>query len=120
MYSRNSRNIKLAIALFFLLPFDMAFAVSNSPKNLKWHPPKVGLVRDSRTAISIARLVWFSSSPELKRSTDETWQSNMVAVRKNGTWIITQKKMSSTSFGGGLEIDISSYDGKVIGIFLVQ
>lgn len=85
-----------------------------------WQPPKEGIVRDGATAISIARLIWFSMHPKLERSSEKAWQSGMVASLHDGVWRVQQRPLESDTIGGGLEIDISKHDGRVIAIYLTQ
>ena len=110
-------NIIALSLLFVLVPISSAKDVEGTRK---CDPLKDGMIRDGNTAISIARLIWFSINPGLRRSDDKIWQSSMTATLENRVWKIAQKPMPKGSIGGGLEIKISGCDGSVVGIYLTQ
>ncbi|HET7561445.1 MAG TPA: hypothetical protein VFJ87_03590 [Rhodanobacteraceae bacterium] len=89
-------------------------------KSVTWHPPKKGVVRDSKAAITIAHAVWLSMNPDLQIGNEKAWQSGMTASLHNGIWHVAEKPLSHQELGGGLQIDISQRDGRITGIYLTQ
>lgn len=89
-------------------------------ESIAWHPPKKGVVRDSKAAVSIAHAVWLSMNPDLQIGDENAWQSGMTASLHNGIWHVAEKPLSHQELGGGLEIDISKRDGRITGIYLTQ
>lgn len=120
MQSIKSKVLALDIIFFISFFAHASVSLAGTLQKPQWHPPERGVVRDAKTAISVARLIWFSINPELGRSDDLTWQSGMIATSENGVWKVVQKPSPKGHIGGGLEIDISGYDGRVVGIYLTQ
>ena len=88
--------------------------------NPRWIPPEAGVVRDPAAAIGVARLIWFSMNPDLPPSSADVWNSRMAAMLEHGVWKVAPRPLPSGSVGGGLEIDISASDGRVVGIYVTQ
>jgi len=84
-----------------------------------WQPPKNGVIRDSKTAISIAHAIYASMNPDLKISNEKDWQSHFTATLNNGTWEVGEKTEPG-SLGGGLWILLSQRDAHVVSIYLIQ
>ena len=107
----------------FSLP--LLFAALTNPSMVNtydwphWSAPKEGVIRDGKAAISIARLIWLSMNPDLRGTSDEAWQTGMVASLQNGIWHVVEK-LPKGAIGGGVEIDLSQSDAKVTGIYLTQ
>jgi hypothetical protein len=87
----------------------------------KWSPPAEGVVRDAKTAITIARAIWISVNPDIGSSiSDEhAWQSEMVATLQNGVWHVTNNTKNG-EVGGALFIEISKRDGRILNIYITQ
>jgi hypothetical protein len=97
-----------------------AWVIASGPP---WHPPELGVVRDSKSAITIAHAIWFSMYPSLAErgpSGEDVWQSAMQATLKNGVWEVTGKEAKEDTVGGGLFIYIAKSDGRVVSIVLTQ
>ena len=80
---------------------------------------KEGIVRDGRTAITIAHAVWSSLHPEL-RVDESVWQKNLVATLKDGVWKVTEPPLGRDEIGGEIWFLISQKDGRVMGIYMTQ
>jgi hypothetical protein len=67
-----------------------------------WQPPRGGVVRDGRAAITIAHAIWLSLHPDLRdRMGDENaWQKIMAATLSDGVWQVTAAR-NSNDVGGG-------------------
>jgi hypothetical protein len=85
----------------------------------RWHPPPEGMVRDGKTAITIAWAVWTSSNPGFKISSEADWQKDMQATLNSGVWEVTERTDPSM-VGGGLFIDIAQSDAHIVRIYLTQ
>lgn len=120
MRTNGPGRIGYTVILIALICSPNFCSIAGASERPVWQPPKDGVVRDADTAISVARLIWFSMNPELKRSSDGSWQSAMTAVNEKDVWRVAQKTLPAGSIGGGLEIDISASDGRVIGVYLTQ
>lgn len=114
------KSLLTGVAVAVVLSMSGMAVSFGANTSIEWKPPKDGVVRDSVTAISIARLIWFSMHPELKQSSEQAWQSGMVAYLDKGVWRVQQKPLKSDAIGGGLEIDISKRDGRIVAIYLTQ
>jgi len=107
---------KIAAAVLCLLFVN----VSASAEAYKWHPPKAGVIRDAKTAISVARLLWFSINPDIKPHSDKEWQSIKIATLHNGIWRVDDLPLGPGMIGGTLEIDIAKSDARLVGVYLTQ
>lgn len=88
-----------------------------------WHPPVMGVIRDGKAAISIARTVWISGHPDLEGriGSESVWQRDMQATLHDGVWEVTAKPNPDPNvIGGALFIYIAQSDGHVVGIYLTQ
>ena len=112
-----NKNIKphLALALSAIVFMLASCATSDTA----WSPPPGGLITSKSAAISFSRLIWQSLNPDLKMQPDSEWQSDMVAYRKNNVWHV-REKVSGSTLGGGLAIDISAVDGRVLSVMVIQ
>ena len=67
--------------------------------------------------------MWFSMHPELALNndlaSDAAWQSHSEATLKDGVWHISPKLPPHT-LGGGLYIDLSAQDGRVLQMVMTQ
>jgi hypothetical protein len=106
-------------ALVLVAACSFASSASVSAE-FQWTPPPQGVIRDKAAAISIARSIWFSMNPSLKKSSEEVWQKRMEAELIKGVWHVRQKSVGSKFVGGGLEIDLNAKDGKVVRVILTQ
>lgn len=86
----------------------------------QWLPPVGGVIRDKVAAKSIARAIWFSVNPSLKKSSEQAWQKGMEADRDGNIWRVREKSLGKDYLGGGLEIDLNATDGRVLRILVVQ
>ena len=111
------KNIRPRLALA-LLAFVFMLA-SCATSDTAWGPPPGGLITSKSTAISFARLIWQSMNPDLKMQPDSEWQNDMIAYRKNNIWHV-REKVSGSTLGGGLAIDISAVDGRVLSVMVIQ
>jgi hypothetical protein len=88
-----------------------------------WAPPAAGVIRDGRTAISIARLMWFSMHPTLALNdplaSEASWQARSEAILKDGVWYI-RPKLPPRTVGGGLNMQLSQRDGRVLQMYMAQ
>ncbi len=96
---------------------------SQAPDQVPWSPPQAGVIQDGQTAISIARLMWFSMNPALvfgnPHSSDADWQARSEATLKDGVWHITPK-LPPRTVGGGLNMELSQRDGRVLRMYMTQ
>ena len=53
-------------------------------------------------------------------SSEELWQSDMVATLAGGIWHVRQKPLGRDYLGGGLEIYLNATDGAVVRVILTQ
>lgn len=111
-------NCKTAWLLFALgLSFAEPIAASEMHT---WQPPKNGVVRDGKAAITIAHTVWQSMNPGLHISSDEDWQRHMIVSLHDGIWKVAEQPLGKNEIGGGIWFLISQKDGRVVGIHLTQ
>ncbi|HEV2563407.1 MAG TPA: hypothetical protein VGT78_14825 [Rhizomicrobium sp.] len=120
-------SIGIACAAIAMTAIGNLSASAQEPKLPKWvteagpawQPPAEGVVRDAKSAISIARVVWFSMHPDFKKPTDDDWQKSMEATLSDGVWEVTEP-MKQGEIGGSLFIFISQKDARVLDVFLTQ
>jgi hypothetical protein len=84
-------------------------------------PPVGGVVRDGKAAISIARAVYFSMSPELSGQigTEEIWHNNMVASLVGNVWVV-ETPSDPSKFSDGVRILVSKVDARITGFYVWQ
>ena len=114
-------SILTVLVLNSFVEFAYAAPCGKEQNSYHWAPPAEGLIRDSRSAISVAHAVWASSHPELSRSVAsvEEWQVSMSATLVDNEWEVT-KRLPKDAVGGAVFILISRCNAEVLNIYMTQ
>jgi hypothetical protein len=107
------------IAAFLLA--SVSSCANERSKTDAWQPPEGGVVRDGKAAISIARAVYFSMSPELSGQigTEKIWQDNMIARLQGDVWVV-ETPSDPNKFSDGVRILLSKIDARIVGFYVWQ
>src|ERR1700744_5564166 len=114
----------LVLAILLLLPSIGSAAEPSLPNwvtaagGAPWRAPKEGVIRDEKSAIGIARIVWLSMNPDIaaRIGSESVWQTEMTATLRDGVWEVKRRSRPG-ELGGGLVIYISASDARILGIF---
>lgn len=114
------RFCQTALVAAFLLA-SVSSCANERSKSGDWSPPVGGVVRDGKAAISIARAVYFSMSPELsgQGGTEEIWQNNMVARLEGDVWVV-ETPSDPNKLSDGVRILLSKIDARIVGFYRWQ
>lgn len=70
-------------------------------------------------AILTARGIWYCAKPNLKQMDEEAWRREFRATQIKGIWRVSQTLPDGYA-GGGLTIELSAADGRLINVTLTQ
>jgi hypothetical protein len=116
-------NIRFCQTAFVaaLLLASVSSCANERSQSGDWRPPPGGVVRDGKAAISIARAVYFSMSPELSGQigTEEIWQKSMVTRLEGDVWVV-ETPSDPNKLSDGVQILLSKIDGRIVGFYVWQ
>lgn len=115
----QAKTMRLYRCLFGVV-LALCVGASEAEDAYHWTSPVGGVLRDRSAAISVARVVWFSTNHELKPVPDAVWQKAMAARREGDVWIVTSSSPPEGALGGGVEIKLSAIDARVLSMLVIQ